>query len=181
MSRIRRIIVPDCAHHVYQRGVRKEPLFHEDRDFLVYIRALKEGCKRYGVSIRTYTLMTNHIHLIAVPKSEDSLSRTLQIAHTGYSKYLNAKYGFTGHAWEGRPGVCVTDESHMWSAVRYVERNPVAPVWLSAPKTISGRVRQHIVVCATIFSSTRISRRQVLLKTGHNGCRSTIAKRNGGS
>ena len=125
MPRSRRFVVPNCAHHVYQRGVRKEPLFHEDRDFLVYIRALKEGCKRYGVSIRTYTLMTNHIHLIAVPKSEDSLSRTLQIAHTGYSKYLNAKYGFTGHAWEGRPGVCVTDESHMWSAVRYVERNPV--------------------------------------------------------
>jgi putative transposase len=105
--------------------VRKEPLFHEDRDFLVYVRVLKEGCSRYTVGIRTYAFMTNHIHLIAVPGSEESLSLTLHHAHTTYSKYFNAKYGFKGHAWEGRPQMCVTDESHMWNAIRYVERNPV--------------------------------------------------------
>jgi putative transposase len=110
---------------VYQRAVRKEPLFHEDRDFLVYIRALKEGCKEYGVSIRTYALMTNHIHLVAVPEEEESLSGALHLAHTGYSKYFNAKYGFKGHAWEGRPNMCALDEPHMWNTIRYVERNPV--------------------------------------------------------
>ena len=125
MSRIRRIIVPDFAHHVYQRGVRKEPLFHEDRDFLVYMRALKEGCVRHHVSIRSYALMTNHIHLIAVPKEEDSLSRTLHLAHTEYSMYFNSKYRLAGHAWQGRPDMCVMDESYMWNAIRYVERNPV--------------------------------------------------------
>jgi len=125
MPRMGRCSIPECAHHVYQRGVRKEPLFHEDRDFLVYRRALKEACTKHGVSIRTYTFMTNHIHLIAVPEGEWSLSRALHLAHTRFSKYFNAKYGFTGHAWEGRPQMCVTDEAHMWNAIRYVERNPV--------------------------------------------------------
>ena len=125
MSRSRRNVLPGYAHHVYQRGVRKEPLFHEDRDFLVYMRALKEGCVRHGVSIRTYTMMTNHIHLIAVPKSEDSLSRALHLAHTDYTMYFNAKYRFTGHAFERRPEMCAMDEIYMWKAIRYVERNPV--------------------------------------------------------
>jgi putative transposase len=69
--------------------------------------------------------MTNHIHLIAVPEAEDSISRTLHLAHTCYSTYLNAKYRFSGHAWQGRPGIFVMDEAHMWNAIRYVERNPV--------------------------------------------------------
>jgi putative transposase len=125
MSRSRRNVLPGYAHHVYQRGVRKEPLFHEDRDFLVYMRALKEGCVRHDVSIRTYTLMTNHIHLIAVPKNEDSLSRALHLAHTDYTMYFNAKYRFTGHAFERRPEMCAMDETYMWKAIRYVERNPL--------------------------------------------------------
>ena len=125
MPRIRRCVVPGYAHHVYQRGVRKQPLFHEDRDFLVYKRALREGCAEHGVSMRTYTLMTNHVHLIALPQGEWSISRALHLAHTSYSTYFNAKYGFTGHAWEGRPKMCVMDDAHMWNAIRYVERNPV--------------------------------------------------------
>jgi hypothetical protein len=40
MRRLSDCVVPGLAHHVYQRGVRKEPLFHENRDFLVYIRVL---------------------------------------------------------------------------------------------------------------------------------------------
>jgi REP-associated tyrosine transposase len=125
MPRFRRCVVPGYPHHVYQRGVRKEPLFHEDRDFFVYVRVLREGCLKHTVSIRTYAFMTNHVHLIAVPGSEDSFSRALHDAHTRYSTYFNSKYGFKGHAWEGRPQMCVTDESHMWNAIRYVERNPV--------------------------------------------------------
>jgi len=69
--------------------------------------------------------MTNHVHLIAVPDNEKSISRALHDAHTKYSLYFNGKYGFVGHAWQGRPDMCVMDEEHMWNAIRYVERNPV--------------------------------------------------------
>jgi putative transposase len=69
--------------------------------------------------------MTNHIHLIAVPGSEESFSRALHHAHTSYSTYFNTKYGFKGHAWEERAQMCAMDEFYMWNAIRYVERNPV--------------------------------------------------------
>jgi REP-associated tyrosine transposase len=120
-----RCAVPGYPHHIRQRGVRKQPLFYDDSDYLVYIRNLKDACTKYDLRIRSYSLMTNHIHVIGVPKTEISLSRTLQAAHRKYSQYFNNKYGFVGHAWQGKPEYSAMDEHHMWNAVRYVERNPV--------------------------------------------------------
>jgi len=120
-----RCAVPGYPHHIRQRGVRKQPLFYDDSDYLVYLRSLKDACAKHDFRVRTYSLMTNHIHVIGVPKTETSLSKTLHAAHTNYSQYFNAKYGFIGHAWKGKPEYSAMDEEHMWNAVRYVERNPV--------------------------------------------------------
>jgi putative transposase len=59
------------------------------------------------------------------PKGREEHLEALHEAHTAYAKYYNAKYGFTGHVWESRPYISAMDESHMWNAIRYVERNPV--------------------------------------------------------
>ncbi len=120
-----RIVLPHYAHHIRERGVRKEPVFHDDCDYLVYVRVLKKGCSEHRVEIWAYCLMTNHVHLVAVPENETSISRALHDAHTEYSKYFNAKYGFTGHLWEKRPEMCAMGYAHLRNAVRYVERNPV--------------------------------------------------------
>ena len=69
--------------------------------------------------------MTNHVHLVVVPMHQHSISKTLHDAHTEYSTYFNAKYGFVGHVWQGRADISLMDETYMWNAVRYVERNPV--------------------------------------------------------
>jgi len=69
--------------------------------------------------------MTKHVQLTAVPDPERSISKALHDAHTEYSTYFNAKYGFVGHVWQGRPDMSLMDEAYMWNAVRYVERNPV--------------------------------------------------------
>jgi len=53
---------------VRQRGVRKNATFHEDSDYLLYIRSLRDACIEFVVKIWAYVLMTNHVHLIAVPK-----------------------------------------------------------------------------------------------------------------
>jgi putative transposase len=125
MSNSLRCSVPGYPHHIRQRGVRKEPLFHDDSDYLVYIRNLKNACTEHDLRIRSYSLMTNHVHLIAVPKIEASLSRALHDTHCNYSRYFNAKYGFVGHAWQGRPDYSAMEDAYMWNAIRYVERNPV--------------------------------------------------------
>jgi putative transposase len=122
---ILRFVVPHYPHHLCERGVRKEPIFHDSSDYLVYIRVLKHGCAKHRVDVWAYCLMTNHVHVIAIPENEKSISSALHYAHSQYSTYFNAKYGFSGHLWEKRADICVMDDEHMSNAVRYVERNPV--------------------------------------------------------
>jgi putative transposase len=125
MPRRARIVVPDCAHHVTQRGNRGANVFRDDEDRFRYNEILREKTISQGVLIWTYTWMTNHIHAIVVPESEAGLAKTFRDVHSTYGRWFNRKYGLAGHLWQGRFYSCVLDESHLWSAVRYVERNPV--------------------------------------------------------
>jgi len=70
MARLARVIVPDCPHHVTQRGNRRERIFFEDGDQEVYRGLLAEQTRRRGVEVWAYCLMPNHIHLIVVPSDE---------------------------------------------------------------------------------------------------------------
>ena len=69
--------------------------------------------------------MDNHVHFIAVPKREDSFARGFAQAHKLYTRRINFRENWRGHLWEGRFKSCVLSEQHLYSAIRYVECNPV--------------------------------------------------------
>lgn len=125
MARLKRIVIPGLPHHVTQRGVHQCDTFVEIQDREVYSRLLRTCCEKYSLAILAYCWMTNHVHLIAVPQYESSLALVLRDANGLYALYFNRKYGFTGHLWQARFYSCVLDEDHFWSAIGYVERNPV--------------------------------------------------------
>ena len=125
MSRVARVVVPGIPHHITQRGNRHADIFETDDDRLFYLRVLRKYADKHGLSIWAYCLMTNHIHLVAVPKQRLSLGNTCRDAHTVYAMRFNRQTEMTGHVWQGRFYSCPLDESHLWAAVRYVERNPV--------------------------------------------------------
>lgn len=89
MSRVARIVVPGFPHHVTQRGNRRDDVFYTDDDCRAYLRFLRQYAERHGLSILAYCLMTNHIHLVAVPQREDSLAKALRDAHTVYAMRFN--------------------------------------------------------------------------------------------
>ena len=73
MARIARIVVPECPHHVTQRGNRRQPTFFCDRDYRDYLELLAESCRKAGTAVWAYCLMPNHVHLVMVPDKEDGL------------------------------------------------------------------------------------------------------------
>src|SRR5689334_13660723 len=125
MPRRARIVVPGCAHHVTQRGNRQADVFRDDEDRFHYMRLLREHSASHGVSLWAYALMTNHVHTIVVPHTPTALADVFRNAHSVYGRWFNKKYELNGHLWQGRFYSCVMSESHLWAAVRYVERNPV--------------------------------------------------------
>ena len=70
-------------------------------------------------------MMTNHVHLIAIPNREDSLGVLFRRVHGRYAQYYNARSGRTGHLWQNRFFACSLGVGHLWTALAYVDRNPV--------------------------------------------------------
>jgi putative transposase len=69
--------------------------------------------------------MPNHVHLIAVARDTDGLSRTFRHVHRHYTGFVSARLRVTGHLWQGRFRSVAMDEQHLCSALRYFALNPV--------------------------------------------------------
>lgn len=115
----------NVPHHIIQRGNRREDVFFTDEDRKKYLEWLKDYCKKHRVEILAYCLMTNHIHLIAVPTTESGLQDVFKPLHMRYAQRINRQRGWKGHLWQGRFFSSPLDELYMWAAIRYVEKNPV--------------------------------------------------------
>ncbi len=125
MPRQARTVFAGVPHHITQRGNRREEVFYTDEDRTTYLDWLYEYSQKHKVEILAYCLMTNHIHLIALPKTEDGLQSVLKPLHMRYAQRFNRERGWQGHVWQGRYFSSALDEHYLWNAIRYVERNPV--------------------------------------------------------
>jgi putative transposase len=125
MARIARVVVPNCWHHITQRGNRRQGVFFEDADRALYLQLLALHTRRCAVRIVGYCLMGNHVHLIAIPPAATALAKGLGRVHVDYARWLNLRRGETGHVWQNRFFSCSMDQHHQWEALRYVELNPV--------------------------------------------------------
>ena len=125
MPRSARVVIPDVAHHVTQRGNNRQDVFFRDEDRRVYLDILKKQSTRYGLKILGYCLMSNHVHLVATPAAPDSLAKAFGRTNFTYTQYVNEEHLLTGHLWQNRFFSCPLDTDHFWRALCYVERNPV--------------------------------------------------------
>jgi putative transposase len=125
MARLPRVVVVDVPHHVTQRGNARQVILANDADRLTYLELLRHFAEIGHLSLLGYCLMSNHVHLIAVPRSPQALAQTLKHTHGRYASYWNARHSSTGHVWQGRFYSCPLDDHHLWAALRYTELNPV--------------------------------------------------------
>jgi putative transposase len=87
---------------------------------------MAEELNGFGVDVLAWCLMTNHTHMIVVPKDSAVLARAIGEAHRRYTRMKNCSDGVRGYLFQGRFGSCVLDERHLLGAARYVELNPVS-------------------------------------------------------
>ena len=145
MPRIARVVVPGAPHHIVQRGNRRLPTFFCDDDYQYYLEIMREWCDRHDVDIWAYCLMTNHVHLIAVPETAEGLRLAIGEAHRRYTLRVNRRERWTGHLWQGRFSSFVMDEPYLLAAARYIERNPVRAGMVKAPWTYRwSSARAHV-------------------------------------
>lgn len=125
MARQARIVIPNTAHHITQRGNRGENIFFEKGDYQSYLDIITEQCARFNVSLMAYCLLPNQIHLIAEPKDADLMARAIGEAHRRYTNHINARQDWRGHLFQDRFFSYAMDEQHCLRAARFIETLPV--------------------------------------------------------
>ncbi len=125
MPRFARIVFPEIPHHIIQRGNNQQAVFLNGENQSLYLRYLREESQKCRLTITSYCLMTNHIHLVVTPADSVGLFKGIGQTNLRYTQYFNKRYGRIGHLWQGRFKSYPMDGVHFVNAIRYGELNPV--------------------------------------------------------
>jgi putative transposase len=131
---MKRIYVPDVSCHVIRRGNNRGPIFADDADRELFLALIEWAAARQVVEVNSFSLMDNHYHLIATPKTGDGLPHMLADLGREYVLRYNRKYGRIGTLWTGRcKAIPITNERYWLTCLRYIEQNPVRAKIVSSP------------------------------------------------
>jgi len=116
-------------------GNNRQACFFADQDYQFYLQCLSEAASKHSCAVHAYVLMTNHVHLLLTPATEDGPSRLMQSIGRRYVQYVNYSYRRSGTLWEGRFSASVVHaEDYLLGCYRYIELNPVRADMVSAPE-----------------------------------------------
>jgi putative transposase len=126
MARYARLIVPGLPVHVAARGNYRQDVFYSAADRNFYLQSLERRAVEQEIEVLGWCLMTNHVHLLLVPGDADAVARVMRRVQGDYARYLNRRNESpSGHVWQGRYYSCLVDGDRTWTALRYIELNPV--------------------------------------------------------
>ena len=126
MARLPRYSVPGLVQHVIQRGNNRVATFARAVDYQFFWECLQTACGTHGCQIHAYVFMTNHVHLLMTPSTDDGIGKAMQSVGRRYVQHYNRAYRRTGTLSEGRYRATLIDsERYLFACHRYVELNPV--------------------------------------------------------
>ncbi|MBZ0092970.1 MAG: transposase [Sulfuricellaceae bacterium] len=125
MSRPIRIEFPDALYHVTARGDRREDIFEDDPDRLMFLATLEQVMTQFNWICHAWCLMDNHYHLL-VQTPDGNLSKGMRQLNGVYTQASNRRHRRVGHLFQGRfKAILVDSDAYLLELSRYVVLNPV--------------------------------------------------------
>ena len=87
MPRRARLILPDVPVHVIQRGNNRSICFAADEDFSAYAYWLHEYSVKFNVDIHAWVFMTNHVHILVAPSTDNGIALMMQALGRRYVRH----------------------------------------------------------------------------------------------
>ncbi|WP_328759436.1 transposase [Geomonas azotofigens] len=107
------------------RGNDRQDIFYDKVDRYKFYLLLQEGIERFGYSILSFCLMTNHVHLLC-QVSEAPLARIIQNLAFRYTRWINWRQNRVGHLFQGRyKAILVDADEYLLQLTSYIHLNPV--------------------------------------------------------
>lgn len=146
---------PDAMYHVYNRGVNKQDIFNDERDYNVFLSFLKYALlpdseiekhtlvdrdiisiaarfnlrrERFAerVELVSFCLMPNHFHLQLYQYDKEAVTDLMRSIATGYAIYFNRRHKRVGSLFQGKYKASRINTDGYWTHIsRYIHLNPL--------------------------------------------------------
>jgi len=132
--------IEDGHYHIYSRGVNKEKIYRDDRDYKMFLSLFKRYLDKEPISdskgreypwyredieLLAYCLMPNHFHAFVYQHQADAITQLFKSVLTAYSMYFNKRYDRQGPVFQSRfKASLIQDDSYYLHISRYIHRNP---------------------------------------------------------
>lgn len=124
MPRISRQISNTKVYHIILRGIDKQDIFLNEKDYSKFLEIIKESKEKFEYDIYSYCLMNNHVHIVIYDKN-NILPKIMQSIEISYSIYFNKKYNRVGHLFQNRYlSKNIDDREYLKMVCRYIHQNP---------------------------------------------------------
>lgn len=148
-------LVPNEYYHIYNRGNGKNEIFHDEEDYLRFMKLLYLHNTKKNINFRdlivnnkidafdfergtplvsvlAWVLMPNHFHIVLIsPRSDlgeeyNPITEFMRKVSTSYAMYFNKKYKRTGSLFEGNfKSKHIGEENYFNYIFAYVHLNPI--------------------------------------------------------
>ena len=151
MARLPRLVLAGYPMHIMVCGNNRQQIFYSDAEKRSYLEWLRDAAREYELLIHAYVLMPNHVHILATPKNELSVSRTMQSVGRRYAQLFNQNHQRTGTIWEGRFKSCVLEpEAFLLLTQKFIESNPVRAGLAQKPEEWPWSTYRHHIGAETV-------------------------------
>lgn len=126
MSRPPRQFSSTGLYHIVFRGMNRQNIFEEDKDFMKFKDILRKVKEEMQCKIYAYCLMNNHVHLFIREKQLGDITKIMLKLLSNYVGWYNRKYlrsgSLIGNRYKSEP---IEDEEYFFALTRYIHQNPV--------------------------------------------------------
>jgi hypothetical protein len=131
--------VPQTFYHLYNRGIDRQVIFHDQADYIHFEWLLertlspdlskdakgREYTRLHGeVELNAYCLLSNHFHLLCYQEGVEGIVRLMRSVLTAYTMYYNKKYHRRGPLFENSyRAVEIIRDDQLQHITRYIHLN----------------------------------------------------------
>ncbi|MEY3784538.1 MAG: hypothetical protein RLZZ230_860 [Candidatus Parcubacteria bacterium] len=136
MPRIPRLDIGQNYYHIINRANARLQIFNNEEDYELFEEVLQDAWDIYQPNILAYCVMPNHFHVVIKTKEDGEMSQFMKwFTQTHASRWhaKNKTHG-SGSLYQGRyKSFIIQDDQHLFTVLRYVERNPLAAKLVTKP------------------------------------------------
>ena len=125
MPRKSRIDAPGALHHVIGRGINRQDIFTDAKDYQAFLERLGNLLEDTKTSCYAWALIPNHFHLL-LRTGNLPISDLMKKLLTGYAINFNRRHNRYGHLFQNRyKSILCQEDSYLLELVRYIHLNPL--------------------------------------------------------